>query len=294
MLVSLSSCRGAPGVSSWALILATAWPEQADRILVEADGSGGVFGSRYDVPLEPGASRLVSFARRGRFDDTLDLNQIARQLKRTDSGDHGLWVVPAPLSSHESLDAWRTMVVPTAEAMQRDDRLWLADCGRVWHGAPAEALLTVAPLNVVVSDGTMPSLLVLKSRVEAIPNRVAVLVVGSMKYSTDDLVQFTGADYVWNVPYIKRLDALAAEFSTSARARRSKIWRTALDIAHTLATDIARVDAPPPGAMPSDGPVPEAPPSSPNDLAQEVTPVVETAPQAAISQPPMVDQGSER
>ena len=244
MLVSVSSCRGAPGVSSWSLALATAWPHQHDRVLVEADCSGGVFGCRYDVPLEPGSAELVSQARRARFDDPLELSSFARHIRTTENHGSELWVVPSPLSSHEALDVWRAMSAPAAEAMHHDDRLWLADCGRVWHRSPVEPLLAIATLSIIVSDGSMPSLLVLRSRVESLPNRTAVIVVGDMQYSTDELLDFTGADYVWNVPRVKRLDALAADFATGGRARRTKTWRTALTIAHTLAADLRSDPAP--------------------------------------------------
>ena len=238
MLVSLSSCRGAPGVSSWSLALATAWPHRHDRVLVEADGSGGVFGCRYDVAVEPGSAELVSQARRGRFDPAMDLSRFARHVKTTENHDSELWVVPSPLSSHEALDVWRAMSAPAAEAMQRDDRLWLADCGRVWHRSPVEPLLAIAPLSIVISDAAMASLLVLRSRIESLPNRTAVIVVGNTQYSTDELIDFTGADYVWNVPFVRHLDSVAADFATSGRARRTKAWKAALGIAHTLAADL--------------------------------------------------------
>ncbi len=267
MLVAVSSCRGAPGVSSWSLTLATAWPHHEDRVLVEADCSGGVFGARYDIPTEPGAAELVSQARRGRFEGSVDRSQFARHIKTTDNHGSELWVVPAPLSSHEATDVWRAMATQTAEAMHYDDGLWLADCGRVWHRSPVEPLLAVAPLSIIVSDGTMPSLLVLKARVGSLPNRCAIVVVGDVRYTTDDLLEFTGADYVWNVPDVKGLDKLAAQFATSGRARRSKAWRTALTIAHTLAADLQTTDprassAPAGPPQPETGPPPVAPPGA--------------------------------
>ena len=249
MLVTVLSARGAPGVSSWALTLATAWPSVGDRVLVEADCSGGVFGARYDVAIEPGAADLVSTARRGRFDDDLELSRFSRQVKSGDDQGSSLWVVPEPLSSHEALDVWRAMALPTAEAMLSDSRLWIADCGRVWHRSPTESLLAIAPLSIVVSDSSMPSLLVLKARIESLPNRTAIVVIGETQYSTDDLLAFTGAEYVWNVPHVRRLEALAAEFSSSSRARRSKIWRTALNISHTLSADLNSLDRPAVGSI---------------------------------------------
>lgn len=48
MIVTLGSVRGSPGVTSWCLLLAAAWPEAlgSERVVLEADVDGGVLAIR--------------------------------------------------------------------------------------------------------------------------------------------------------------------------------------------------------------------------------------------------------
>ena len=62
MIVTLASVRGSPGVTSWALLLAAAWPAavDAERVVVEADLDGGVLGARYGLGVDPGVVSLIA------------------------------------------------------------------------------------------------------------------------------------------------------------------------------------------------------------------------------------------
>lgn len=234
MLVTLSSVRGAPGVSCWALMLASAWPHHTDRVLVEADCSGGVVSVRYDIPVEPGVGDLVALARTGEFSH-FGMDTVARLLREATDSESAVWVSPAPLLAHESNAIWATLAKPAASSMVTDPRLWLADCGRVWPGAATEALLMGANLNIVVSDAAVESLVVLQSRVRSMPAPVVVLVVGSTRHSEDELQEFTGAFKVWKVPYLRSLSSEVAGFTLATRrGRHSKAWRTTLAIANAL------------------------------------------------------------
>jgi hypothetical protein len=214
-------------------------------VVVEADGSGGVISARYDLPVEPSVTELLSNVRRGRFQDGFDMESAARLLRRPGTAEEALWVVPSPLSSHDAQGAWKALAKPAADAMLSDSRLWIADCGRVWAGSPSEVLVASAPLNVIVSDQSIPSLIVLQSRVQAIPGRVALIVVGRTKHSVNELQAFTGADLVWTVPYFKSLAERAGQLaSESKRGRRTKVWQTALAISHALSNEVAAGRAP--------------------------------------------------
>ncbi len=252
-LVSVSSVRGAPGVSSWALMLTAAWPHSADRVLVEADGSGGVVSARYDLPIEPSVTDLLTNVRRGRLQEGFQMEAVARLLRRPGAAEEALWVVPAPLSSHDAQGAWKSLAKPAADAMLADNRLWVADCGRVWAGSPAEVMVASAPLNIVISDQSIPSLIVLQSRVQAIPGKVGLIVVGKTKHTVNELLGFTGADYAWKVPYFSALAERAGQLaSETKRGRRSKAWQTALSISHELAGELATISQfPPPVGRPS-------------------------------------------
>ena len=66
MIVTLASVRGSPGVTSWALLVAAAWPAavDAERVVVEADLDGGVLGARYGLGVDPGVVSLIAALRR--------------------------------------------------------------------------------------------------------------------------------------------------------------------------------------------------------------------------------------
>ena len=68
MIVTVGSVRGSPGVTSWSLLLAAAWPAgpAVDRVVLEADPDGGVLGARYGLGVEPGAVSLIAALRRSR------------------------------------------------------------------------------------------------------------------------------------------------------------------------------------------------------------------------------------
>ncbi len=56
-IVTLASVRGAPGVTTAALMLASTLPE---AVLVEADLDGGVLAIRYGLGREPGLTTLAA------------------------------------------------------------------------------------------------------------------------------------------------------------------------------------------------------------------------------------------
>ena len=224
------------------MLLAAAWPAPVDRVLIEADGSGGVVGPRYGLAVEPGVSGLVSQVRRGSFGPGFEMVSVARLLRRPSADEEGLWVVPAPLSAHESKSVWQEHARAAAMAVANDTRIWIADCGRVWPGSPVEQLLTSSYLNVIVSDDSIPALVVLQARVQASPGKVAVIVVGKSKYTATELEGFTGADLLWKVPYQDSLAERVGQLATEGRAgRRSKLWKSALEISHTLAADAGAI-----------------------------------------------------
>jgi hypothetical protein len=76
VIVTVGSVRGSPGVTSWALLLAAAWPAEFDveRAVLEADVSGGVIGARYGLGVEPGAVSLTAALRR--TEGNIDVNRL--------------------------------------------------------------------------------------------------------------------------------------------------------------------------------------------------------------------------
>ena len=91
MIVALGSIRGAPGVTSWAVLLAAAWPPefQIERVVLEADPAGGVLGARYGLGVEPGVAAFLASLRRNDA-ELLDVEPFARMV------DNHVWVMPEP------------------------------------------------------------------------------------------------------------------------------------------------------------------------------------------------------
>ena len=87
MIVALGSIRGAPGVTSWAVLLAAAWPPefQIERVVLEADPAGGVLGARYGLGVEPGVAAFLASLRRNDA-ELLDVEPFARMV------DNHVWV----------------------------------------------------------------------------------------------------------------------------------------------------------------------------------------------------------
>ena len=77
---------------------------------------------------------------------------------------------------------------------------------------------------------------------------VGVLVVGKAPYTTGELGDFFGTPVVWRVDAADDLPAVAGAVLSPGRARRSWLWRTALDVAAELA---GRVHADPAEPDPS-------------------------------------------
>src|SRR6056297_3328083 len=127
MIITVSSVGGSPGVTSWAVLLAAAWPPESavERIVVEADLDGAVMGARFGIGVEPGASTLVSATRRI-TERSIDLTEFGRRV------DPRVWLIPGPESAEASRRLWGSPGVSdsVAEAAARDDRTWLFDVGR--------------------------------------------------------------------------------------------------------------------------------------------------------------------
>lgn len=274
MLVCVSSTKGAPGVSSWAMMLAAAWPHNEDRILVEADCSGGVVGVRFDLPVEPGLSELAAATREGSLRGVHDLSTVSQMLASATSHQSALWVVPSPATSRDTTYIWRRSAATTVPAMAQDPRLWLVDCGRVTSESPSWAMMDMAAVNFLVADSELESILVLQARVRAVSGVTAVLIIGPSRYTADELKDFLRVDYLWKVPYRKKLSHLASRYA-AGKSRQSKLWREVVEIADNFglapglrvpnATSSAEVgqasDPKPPSdiAIPRDLPPPSGP-----------------------------------
>ena len=229
MIVSLGSVRGAPGVTSWSLLLAAAWPGEftGRRVVLEADPAGGVLGARYGWGVEPGAVRLVTGLRRNGA-SSLDVPGVARDL------GGGVWVVPGPESGDQARAVWSEGASATAGQLAGDDGVWLVDVGRVDDASPSAVYVDRSVLVVLVTGPYQEDLVQLPARVASLRARcgpVSVLVSGRCSFTPTEIGEFCGAEVVWVVPCRDDLVDEVGRLLGGVRARRSWLWRHALDVA---------------------------------------------------------------
>ena len=239
MIVTVGSVRGSPGVTSWSLLLAAGWPNTfaGERVVLEADPDGGVLGARYGLGVEPGVVSFLVALRRSSGPAEVDAH--GRRV-----GD--VWLVPGPETGEQARSVWSSSAADVVERIVGDDRLWVVDAGRLHTANPAVVFAERSVVTVLVSGARPEDLVQLPARVMALSavGRVAVLIVGRSGYRVDELVEFLGTPLVWSVDVNTELPQLAGQLLAPGRARRSWVWRQAVDIAGGIA---AAVPVPPVG-----------------------------------------------
>lgn len=237
MIVSLCSVRGSPGVTSWALLLAAAWPAEyeVERVVLEADCDGGILGARYGFGVDPGVVSLIATLRRGNS-HAVDVSDHGRRV------NDGVWVIPGPETGERAARVWNGSAATVAAAVASDARAWFVDAGRADAASPIVPLLDLSTVAVLLTRSATEDLVQVPARVEFLRQHaqsVGVLVVGKPQHSVEDLVGFFRTDSVWTVGADENLARIAGEAMAGGRARRSWVWRSAISIAADIAAAIA-------------------------------------------------------
>ena len=233
MIVTLGSVRGSPGVTSWALLLAAGWPAifDTDRVVLEADVDGGVLGARYGLGVDPGVVSLIAAMRRS-------------GQPQVPVADHGraaadrVWLVPGPETAERAHSVWTGTAEAVAAGLAADDRVWFVDAGRVDASSAVLPFVAAAKLTVLLCRSAHEDVVQVPSRLEALGidgPKSAVLVVGKLRHSVDELAAFFGTPTVWNVDESTELPELAAAVMRPGRARRSWLWRSAVELSARVA-----------------------------------------------------------
>lgn len=240
MIVGLGSVRGAPGVSSWAMLLAAAWPvgDDLERVVFEADVDGGVAGARFGVGVEPGVQSMVSELRDA--DDPSAALQVAGR-----SLGEGAWLVPGPESAEAAWRLWSAdrVAESMATALAADRRrVWLCDLGRVTAHSPTAPLLRRASTLLLFARDQRADLVQVPPRVAALREataEVGVVVVGSPEYRVEELSEFFGCRQVWIVSSADDVVELSRQVWSSRKARwRSRVWSEALSLAADVSVPV--------------------------------------------------------
>lgn len=233
MIVAVCSIRGAPGATSWALLLAAAWPlEQAvERVMLEADPAGGVVGARYGLGVEPGAIQFVTAVRRG-TSEPVSIEGVSRLVA------DGVAVIPGPETGERARAVWSESAPELSSRLAQDDRTWIVDLGRSDESNPSVAFVEHAAAVVLVVGPRPEDLVQLPSRIARLRRataRVVVVVSGRCEFVSADVAEFSGADGVWVVDPRGDLVEEVGSVLGGRRGRRSWLWRQALEVGASVA-----------------------------------------------------------
>jgi hypothetical protein len=212
-IVTLASVRGAPGVTTTALLLAST---VTDAVLVEADLDGGVLAVRYGLGREPG---LTTFAASS-MDDGDGWRAHAQ-----DAG--GVPVLVGPDAQAASASLWRTAGERITHGLAAADGVAVVDAGRLRSRVP---VVTASDLCAVLVCPVAEQLVALTHLLptlrQAIRGQVAAVLVGYGPYRAADVEGFLDVTVLGELPDDRdAAEALRDGTGSRARLARSRLAR---------------------------------------------------------------------
>ena len=228
-VVTVASVRGAPGVTTTALLLASTFE---DGVVVEADLDGGALAVRYGLGREPG---LTTFA-------------------ASDGGSESVWrthaqeaagvaVLVGPDAPAASTALWQSAGQRIADQLATANGTAIVDAGRVRALVPLVAashllMVLVQPIaeHLVALTHLLPTLQ------QSIDGQVGMVLVGDGPYRADDVETPLGVSVLGALPDDRgAAEALRTGTSSNARLARSALARAV----SALGTEVRSVVAVP-------------------------------------------------
>lgn len=200
MLLCLTSAKGAPGVTTAALSLASAAAERGPALLVEADPSGGDLTCWGATTGEAGLLGLASSTGVTVTDDALWPHTTALYT--------GASALSAPTAAGPAAAALAVLGPGLAERLQRLPATVIVDVGRTSPHATSAELLAIADLVLVVCRPTLDGVEHARALLAGLPGPTharAVLVVGGQRpYRPDEVADALATPVIGMLPWDPR------------------------------------------------------------------------------------------
>lgn len=257
MLVAVCSVKGSPGVTTFALALASCWPEGSDPVVLEADPSGGDLAVRYGLDLAPGLMSLAAEARQaapphGGVSGDQDL-----LWRHSGELPGGLPVIVAPPDADRAHAALAALTADpdrglraVADAATDPDIVVIADCGRLDERSAALPLAAAADVVLLLTGAERDALSHVTRRLRVVRgwNRAVELVLVGGGYGLDVVGEHLGMTPIGHLPHDPRTAALMCGHPvTGGRATRalarSRLVRAAAEIAEVLDRTVEPVES---------------------------------------------------
>lgn len=234
-LVALCSLKGAPGVTTAALGLASGWPKRQLPVLVECDPAGGDLLARFRLNMAPGLVTLAAAARRE--------TQRGLLWQHTQRLPGGLNVVAAPAGAEQVCAALGQITgagVPVLRGVsERPGTVVVADCGRVGPDSMALDIMRDADLTLVLVQARDDALSHLAVSLDAVArwSRSACFVLVGDGYPTGEVVRTLGIEVLGRLPDDRiGAAALCGHSRRRTEPARSPLGRTLARLAAAAAS----------------------------------------------------------
>lgn len=233
MRVVFTSARGACGVTTAMLAVASVWP--GSLVLVEADESGGVLAARFGLAPEPGVTTLAAAARHDGA--ATELDEHVQPLPGTDGR---LRVLVGPATPEAAQPLWRTAATRIDGLLAAADLPVLVDVGRLLATPAVAPLIAGADRVVVVARPRADDLQAVAQRLPVLSGLGAtpeLLLVGDRPYHPQEVAATVPYSMVGELADDRpAAEALAGTVSTR-RLGRSLLLRTAAGLVDALQRD---------------------------------------------------------
>lgn len=217
-IVTLASVRGAPGVTTTALLLASMF---ADAAVVEADVDGGVLAVRYNLGREPGLTTLAAAGTEDRD---------GWRAHAQDAG--GVPVLVGPDAPAASASLWRTAGERITHKLIAADGTAVIDAGRLRSPVP---IVTASDLLVMLVSPVAEQLValthVLPTVRDAVRGQVSVVLVGEGPYRRSEVERSLDVPVIAELPDDRdAADVLCHGGGSRSRLARSRLVRAVTEL----------------------------------------------------------------
>ncbi|RSD16323.1 carbon monoxide dehydrogenase maturation protein [Amycolatopsis eburnea] len=241
MLIALASVKGSPGVTTFALALATNWSAGVRRVVVECDPAGGDLAQRFGLVASPGLLSLAAVARQ-----PVDPDVVWSHIQPLPGGLH---VMPGPPGGQQARAALSTLTSPSSPlygAARRPTEAMFADCGRLDPGSPAEAVIRHADVLLLISGTYSDELAHLATRVHELGHTAAraCLVLTGHGHPTHSVERELGVPVMARIPHDPSGAARYTGRPASGRRRTGGLIQVANDVAQALLAESPRAPIP--------------------------------------------------
>ena len=229
-IVTLTSVRGAPGVTTTALLLASSLP---DAVLVEADLDGGVLAARYGLGREPGLTTFAATAAEVR---------AAWWMHAQDAG--GVAVLVGPDAPATSASLWRAAGERITRTLLAADGIAVVDAGRT---RTPTSITSSSDLLAVLVHPVAEELVTLGHRLPRLcqetHGRVVAVLVGRGHYRAGDVEESLGLSVAAHLADDPEAATALRDGGSRARIRRSRLARSVADLSTAVLDALLPVEA---------------------------------------------------